>query len=581
MEQTDKHREVIVRAARHYSEAHRADDENTQRSKEDIRFVYNLDEGQWDDNIRKDRDRRPTIVINKSRKFVAHVSNQERINRIKLKVRGVDSESDPRTAENVEGLVRNIEYQSQADEIYSDSGEKAAAGGFGYFRIIRKYIEDSFDQELVIAHISNQYSVKLDPHREKFDGSDGKFGFIRERLTEEDFEEKFPEAELVPFDRVGEEDRAHWFEKGLIYIAEYFEVETEEEELYLVKDPDKNIPVVMSEEEVSVGEIKALGLEILDQRTQEKNSVKQYLISGAEVLEESDWPGRYIPIIEVCGDMVSFEGRRINRSLITDAKDPANMYNYWVSSLTETVAMAPKAPFMVTPEMISGYETMWNDASDKNYFYLLYNVDGTRKPERVEPPAVQAAALTMLEIADQDIKDIIGWYESGLGDKSNERSGKAIKERKQSSASGTYHFQDNLRRAVLYCGRQLVDLIPYVYNTKRAERIVNRQGEFETIIFNDDDESAENNNDLSIGKYDIELGIGSWDLLRKQESTQHMIDLLQYTPDIGPFLGPLVAKRLEWDDSAELNQALSEYKEFKKAEFQGIQQKNQLNEGAE
>jgi hypothetical protein len=57
--------------------------------------------------------------------------------------------------------------------------------------------------------------------------------------------------------------------------------------------------------------------------------VKQYTMSGAEVLEPVDHAGCYIPIVPVYGDEIALDGKRYFRSLIYSAKDLQRMFNYW------------------------------------------------------------------------------------------------------------------------------------------------------------------------------------------------------------------------------------------------------------
>ena len=70
-------------------------------------------------------------------------------------------------------------------------------------------------------------------------------------------------------------------------------------------------------------------------------------MSGAEVLKTVDWAGRFIPIVPVYGDeVIDEQGKRHFRSLIRDARSAQEMYNYWRTTTTELVALAPKAPWI-------------------------------------------------------------------------------------------------------------------------------------------------------------------------------------------------------------------------------------------
>src|SRR5688572_1515021 len=58
---------------------------------------------------------RPCLTINKQRQHVRQVTNEQRQNRPQGKVLPVDSAADPEVAEMLNGLVRHIDAQSDAD----------------------------------------------------------------------------------------------------------------------------------------------------------------------------------------------------------------------------------------------------------------------------------------------------------------------------------------------------------------------------------------------------------------------------------------------------------------------------------
>jgi hypothetical protein len=66
----------------------------------------------------------------------------------------------------------------------------------------------------------------------------------------------------------------------------------------------------------------------------------------------------------------------------------------------------------------------------------------------------------------------------------NERSGKAILAREQQGDTGTYHYVDNLARAIRHITRQIVDLIPKIYDTQRIARIIGVDGEVGMVKIN-------------------------------------------------------------------------------------------------
>jgi hypothetical protein len=81
-----------------------------------------------------------------------------------------------------------------------------------------------------------------------------------------------------------------------------------------------------------------------------------------------------------------------------------------------------------------------------------------------------------LDRAVNDMKGVIGIYDAGLGNKSNETSGKAIIARQREGDVGTVVYIDNWSRSIRRTGSILIDLIPHVYDTERMIRIMGEDG---------------------------------------------------------------------------------------------------------
>src|SRR3990172_6688215 len=154
---------------------------------EDLRFVYDVDGGQWPDEIRKDREGRPMLTINKLLKFVRQLRGDARQNRPRIKVIPVDDKGDVETAELFNGLIRQIEYLSSAEVAYDTAYEN----------------EFSFNQDIRIQRIKNPFSVRFDPGANEFDRSDAQDCFVDEVLTHKEFKRQYPGAAMIDFDGGG------------------------------------------------------------------------------------------------------------------------------------------------------------------------------------------------------------------------------------------------------------------------------------------------------------------------------------------------------------------------------------------
>lgn len=549
--QTDT--EILSEALKRFDIIQTAESHIRDASLQDMKFAYNVEEGQWDELTRVKRENgknpRPCLTANKLGKFIARVSNAERENRIGGMVVPESSDSTVQKAKIIQDIITKIEHDSLFEEIYTLAGEHAISGGFGYWRILTQFEEDKFDQIIKICPIENPFSVYYDP--------DGQYCFIRKGFTAEEFKEQFPNAKTTTsFENYGKGDDLSkwWHSENMIYIAEYFVVQQYQKTILQIQLPSGEITTRSTDYIGKINVPKQLedGSVILKYRTQNCDKVKWYKITGNEILESQDWPGKYIPVIEVVGNKVCVGGKTYKKSLIRDAKDMQSMYNYWLTSMTEKIALSPKAPYLVTKQEIANYESMWNNANNELLPYLLYNAQGTRIPRREQPSFVDAGAMSMLGIVDRDIKDVLGMYESSVGDQSNERSGRAIMARKASSDLGVYMFHDNLSRAIIKSTRIIVDLISKIYDTSRIMVMYNNKGEINKFEINSNPD-----NDIRIGRYEFVATIKPYSTQR-QETVALIKEAMQYAPAISHKLAPLLFKNVDSPGADEIVEVLTD-----------------------
>jgi hypothetical protein len=513
---------------------------------------------------------RPCLTINKLPQHVHQVTNEQRQNRPSVKVIPVDDNADVEVAEIFEGVIRHIEYISDADVAYDTACENQVTYGEGYIRVLTKYCDDnSFDQDLYIGRIRNSFSVYMDPTIQDPCGSDAEWCFVTEDMTKAEYERQFPDAAPVSSimqQGVGDSSLSQWLTENTVRIAEYFYFDHTPTKLNLYQG---NMSAVEGSREDK--ELKALGLKPLKSRMADVKKVKWLKTNGFEVLEEQEWAGKFIPVIRVVGNEYEVDGRLYVSGLIRNAKDAQRMYNYWVSQEAEMLALAPKAPFIGYGGQFEGYETQWKTANTTNWPYLEVNPDVTDGagavlplPQRAQPPMASSGLLQAKAGASDDIKSSTGQYDSSLGATSNERSGRAILAREKQGDTGTYHYVDNLARAIRHCGRQLVDMIPKIYDTERIARIIGVDGEVKRAKINPSqaepvkkivDETGiviEKIYNPSVGKYDVCVSTGPSYMTKRQESLDAMSQLLQGNPQLWAVAGDLFVKNMDWPGAQEM-----------------------------
>ncbi len=518
---------------------------------------------------------RPCLTINKLPQHIRQVTNDQRQNRPSGKVIPVDDKADVEVAEILDGMVRHIEYISDADVAYDTACENQVTFGEGYFRILTDYCEDdSFDQDIKIGRIRNSFSVYMDPTIQDPCGADAQWCFITEDMTKDDFERAYPNAEPVTSIQaqgVGDQLLSQWINENTVRIAEYFYIDVERKTLNLY--PGAQVAFKGSTDDDVLSQMYPAPVR---SRAVDVKKVKWCKINGYEVLEEREWPGKWIPVIRVVGNEFEVDGRVFVSGIVRNAKDAQRMYNYWVSQEAEMLALAPKAPFIGYGGQFEGYENQWKTANTQNWPYLEVNPDVTDGngavlplPERAQPPMAQVGLIQAKMGAADDIKATTGQYDSSIGATSNERSGKAIMARERQADTGTYHYVDNLARAVRYGTRQLVDLIPKIYDTARIARIVGVDGEVSTVrIDPSQSEPVQKIEDEQgivvqkiynpgVGKYDVCVTTGPSYMTKRQEAVENMGRALETNPALWNIVGDLFVKNMDWPGAQEMAKRLS------------------------
>ncbi len=557
-----------------------AENDNRERAEADLRFSR-LGE-QWDDlvKLRREDDKRPMLTLNKTLAFVRQVVNDARLNKPAIKVRPADSTADIDTADILNGLIRNIEYTSDADIAYDTAVDYAVSMGWGYFRIGVDYAtDDTFDLDISIDSIANPFNVYGDPHSTAKDSSDWNSAFVTNSMTTDEFETTYKDAEQIDW----QSDRysnlgSPWMEDETVMVAEYWTREEVPSTIWKMSDGSVLRQDFLEAQHPNFAVPRwqvfaARGVQPVDSRDSRRHLVTQRVMNGAEVLSSREWPGRFIPLVPVYGDDIDFLGKRYLFSLIYASKDAQRMYNYWRSAATELAALAPKAPFVGPEKAFQGIDAnKWATANTRSYPFLSYK--GDKGPERQPlgadtPMGAIAEALS----ANDDMKSILGIYDPALGNRSNEIAGVAINARKAESDVSNFHFIDNLTRSIRHGGRIIIDLIPHIYSAPRMIRVLGEDGKPTSREVNqptsDIDEQGKPITDerglpvmrvfdLTAGKYDLTVSAGPAFSTRREESAQQMMDLLKAFPQAAPVIGDLIAKNLDWPGADELADRLKQ-----------------------
>lgn len=540
----------------------------------DTRFVMGDSDNQWQwpEDVYTNRaavSGKPCLTINVTAQHCNQVINAIRQNRPSAKIRPVDSDGDKKTALILGGMLRSIQSYSNADTAHDIAAEHAVYGGEGFWRVLTEYeSDDSFDQVITIKPLINPQLVYIDPDAIEPDRSDAKWGMIFEDMSKEQFRDEYPDLDVSSW----VEDTSGWYNKDKVRRAEYFWCETGKDTLLKLADGAVARQSELPDGPKMYGDYIVSADGAMTQVVAKRDTTKKVwywckLVGGeSEPVDKSVWPGQYLPIITVVGKEVNVNGETVRKGIVRDLKDSGRMVNYSYSAAVETVALQNKVPYLASAESIAGFEDIWGAANIENRAYLPYNekdMEGhpLQMPERQAPATMATAQVQMLQLSVEQMRASSGQQNANFGIRSEAQSGVGIQRLKAQGEIATFHFPDNLARALKYEAKVILDLIPKLYDTQRVVRILGLDGKETSAMLDPemdaphaetaDDEVKEAFNP-NVGRYDAVIDTGPSYQTQRQEAADALTEITKTNPQIMQVAGDIVMRSFDFPMADEL-----------------------------
>ncbi len=541
MADSEKHIDKTVAAAQklfkgdqeHWSEPYKS-------AKEDLFFQSDDPMAQWEAADHKSRtdSSRPALTIDMLSQFVHQTVNDTRMNTPTINILPSGGGATVDKAEKYKGIIRDIEYKSNADDAYDNAVNYSVKCSIGFIRVDHAYVNDTdFNQHLLIKRVVNPLAVYIDANSVESDGSDAKHCTIIDQMSVASFKRKYPGFEPSSFEEMETRDEDYKDDEK-ITIAEQFTII--EEKSHIATDEDGNYVEYNEAEKDTYAKTRPV----------KKIIVQRRLMSGMNVLEETTFPGKYIPLVPVYGEEAWIDGKRRIFSLIRKSKGSQQMFNYWKSLETEILMKQPNAPVMVAAGSVEDYSDDWQHPEKSmalRYDHMDDDGNPYPTPIRLQPPTIPTGIVNASRETVDDIKATMGIYNAALGAKSNETSGVAINQRKIEGDVAVYHFSDNLIKSITHVGRILVSAIPEIYDTKRVLRIIGEEDEPGEIGINGAlVEGQEETLRLDDGEYDVKVIAGAAFTTRRQETVTAMTELFSKNPELFAIMGDLYFKNSDF-----------------------------------
>jgi hypothetical protein len=526
---------TIETALERFRLAAEADNEWRTKCLDDLDFSIG---NQWPLTIEtiREKDGRPCLVMDQIQQSIRLVCNQYRQQPPSITISPVGDGADVETADILQGTVRHIETNCDAQVTYEKVHEGIVRTGFHSCRILTDYVDDDSDeQEIVIEWIPNAFSVYWQPGVPQ---AKARWCFIIADLPRDTYKAEYPDSDLATssdWTSTGNQP-AEWINKEYIRVAEYFEV----------VDVDR-------------GKGKRPGKKVMWRK-----------MTAYEVLDERELPGTSIPVFTAYGDDIDVDGKRYVAGLVRNAKGPQRQYNYMVSGATETVALIPKSPYIAVEGQLAGRETQWEQANLRNFAVLQYKqVDISGKP--APPPQRQTAEAPiqgfaqMIGQASNDLKASLGLYDPSLGQRRGDESGKAIERLQQQGNIATLNYSDNMSRMMKRLGKSLLEWIKVIYSEPRVQRIINPDSTVKHVVIHNGEDQQEdaqalalkedikNIYDIGTGRYDVIISVGPTYQSKRQEAVSTQMDLLKVLPpQTGQILVDLIVRNMDIPQANEM-----------------------------
>lgn len=518
----------------------------------DLRFCFEPG-AQWDETAKAKRRGKPCYEYNRSAQAVNQIVGDQRLTQPSGKVRPTNKTTILDAASTFGGLIRDIEAQSAAPRIYSEAFKYAVAGGWGAWRIVPEYADgDSFDQVLRVKRIANPLTAYWDSLADPF-GRDALQFAVVDRISRREYKAMFGHDAPTNIEVSG--DSKSWFDDEQVRVAEYYRKETRKRKIVLLSDGR-----VFPENEVrdELEKMRSAGLQVpetLRERDVDHWYCTWYKCDGKEVVEGPiEYEYRHIPAIRLPGRFINIEGESFYQSRIRPGKDAARTYNYNRSAMVETVALTPRAPWLVTDVMINGYEDEWKNANVSNAPYLRFNIDPDNPgaiPQRSPGPEVPQALIALAMHDAEDIRQTMGYTNPAVEQQTragDAESGRALRTRLTAGDSGSYEFLDNMAQAIQFGWEIMVNMIPVTYDTKRIVRSLGEDGRESFVEF---DPAA-----LKDAQFDVTVTLGPSYATARMESLEMLLEASERIPGVADVAPDVIVANLDVKGAPEIERRL-------------------------
>lgn len=500
---------------------------------------------------------RPAIAPDELGQYLNQVSNDVRQNKREIKATPVGLGATDKTATFRQNLIRQIQYESNAQrDVYSPIFEDALQRSYGFGRVVVKPADDlSKNQKLGLEAFVNPDAVTVDPDGAMLSPDCAKiqWAFIDESFSKKEFRREFPRARVVDFTDEHRRIAPDWVQGERVTVAEYWTIEKMRRRVVFLKvDPSRGFWEYKLPRRPLPSEIDSV-------EWRDEPHVCQYLTNGFELLtkrgakKRTRWPGASIPIFSCFGKVLYVQtGSGTERRLMsmTRLMRPSIMaYSYTRTCQVEVIGSVPRATWVGYEGQFRGHEDDWAKANHEPMPYLQARAYTEATGGQVLPlpernnwdPPLQNLEM-QAEAFRRSIQAAAGTSPLPTeAQRQNQKSGKALDRIESSGQKGSYHFVDHLDGMITRAGVLLDEQIAHRYDTKRKVTTRKPNDEVEEVTINDPDDPESVQTDA--GQHDITISVGPA-YTDERAAASDFADTIVGNADLMQLVGPQKAQEL-------------------------------------
>lgn len=519
---------------------------------QDRRF-YSIAGAQYEGKLGEQMLNKPKYEFNKSHLAVIRIFNEYRNNRIGVDFVSKTGEEHDELAETCDGLHRADEQDSNAEEAYDNAFEEAVGGGMGAWMLHADYEDDEDDENdyqriKILPIFDADSSVYFDSNAKRQDKADAHRCWVIRSMSVDAYKEEWSD-DPASWPKTVHQLQFDWSTPDVVYVADYYVVEMGKDTLRVFVDlegEEARYYEADFERDADLEErLTATGSTEVRTKKVKRRKVHKYIMSGGGVLEDCGViPGKCIPVVPVYGKRWFVDNVERCMGHVRLSKDAQRLKNMQMSKLAEISALSSVEKPILTPEQVLGHTAMWTNDPIENYAYMLINpITGPDGMQQIagpigytRAPQIPPAMAALLQITDQDIKDLLGNQQAGEQIQSN-ISGKVVELVQDKLDMQTYIYMSNMAKARKRSGEIWLSMQKDIYIEEgRKMKSIDSQGKAQMIkllqpTIDKVTGEVKNANDMSKADFDIVAEVGPSSSSKRQSTVRSLTGMMQITQD--------------------------------------------------